>query len=103
MSYEGRTDRQTDIVTVFIYIDHPIAYKLCNSIKASLDKMIESDINRRVQSLKWVTPIVTPIKSNGQPRICGDFKITLNPILWKHASITRESEDLLVFERMSPI
>ena len=56
--------------------------------------MVESGIVKKVTSAKWATPILTPMKTNGQPRICGDFKITVNSILRQCASITLKPEDL---------
>ena len=58
--------------------------------------MVESGIVKKVTSVKWVTPIVTSMKTNGQPRICGDYKFTVNPILCQCASITLEPEDLFM-------
>ena len=73
-----------------------IAYSLHDSVKSCLDRMAESGIIKRVMSVKWATPIITPNKTNGQPRICGDFKITVNTILCQCASITLEPEDLFM-------
>ena len=58
--------------------------------------MVGSGIIKKVTSAKWATPIVTPMKMNGQPRICGDFKITVNPISRQCASTTLEPEDLFM-------
>ena len=39
----------------------------------------------------WATPIVPVPKPDGSVRICGDFKVTINPVLQidKHQSQTR--------------
>jgi len=34
-----------------------------------------------VNRSEWATPVVTVIKSTGAIILCGDFKVTLNPIL----------------------
>ena len=88
-----------------VHIDHddsdpvffksrPIPFGLREPVKKILDKWVDSGIAVQVKSSRWATPIVTPLKSNGQPRVCGDYRITINPILRQHASITPEPEDL---------
>ena len=77
-------------------IFYAIAYGFHDSVKSCLDRMVGSGLVKKVTSVKWVTPIVTPIKTNGQLRICGDFKITVNPILYQCASITLKPEDLFM-------
>ena len=73
-----------------------IAYGLCDSVKSCLDRMVESGIIKKVTSAKWAPPIVTPMKMNGQPRVCGDFIITVNSILNQCALITLEPEYLFI-------
>ena len=43
-----------------------IAYGLRDSVKSCLDRMVGSGIVKKVTSAKWATPIVTPMKTNGQ-------------------------------------
>ncbi len=44
----------------------------------------------------WATPIVTPLKKGGvRPRICGDYRTTVNKVLKNYISTTEETEDQL--------
>ena len=38
-------------------------------------------IVKRVSHSDWATPIVTVVKGDGKVRICGDYKVTVNPCL----------------------
>ena len=65
--------------------------KFCRARAApyALRDVIEKDINRlqklrvleKVQYSDWVTPVVPVPKPDGFVRLCGDFKITINPML----------------------
>ena len=35
----------------------------------------------KVEFLDWATPIVPVLKSDGSVRICGDYKVIINPVL----------------------
>lgn len=88
-----------------VHIDHdnrepkffksrPIPFGLREPVMKILDKWVADGIAVKVESSRWATPIVTPLKSNGQPRVCGDYRVTVNPILRHHAPTTPEPEDL---------
>ena len=59
----------------------PEPYALKPKIKASLNHLVDEGIITPVSTSEWATPIVPIVKSNGSIRICGDFKVTLNPVL----------------------
>ncbi|KAK3731884.1 hypothetical protein QZH41_000659 [Actinostola sp. cb2023] len=59
----------------------PIPYALIPKVEAELKHLEEQGILQRVTSSEWATPIVPVVKPNGDVRICGDFKTTVNPQL----------------------
>ncbi|XP_046744305.1 uncharacterized protein K02A2.6-like [Diprion similis] len=60
----------------------------------ALSKKITDEINRLVQAgnlepvacSEWATPVIPVLKKNGQVRLCGNFKVTVNPnlVIKKH-------------------
>ena len=51
----------------------PIAFGLREAVHANLQDLERQGILQKVDASAWATPIVTPLKVNGLPRICGDF------------------------------
>ena len=57
----------------------PVAFALKRGIDEALTKLEESGVVEKVDTAQYgTTPLVPVVKPNGQVRICGDFKITLN-------------------------
>lgn len=58
----------------------PMALK--EKVEKELDNLVKNNILTPVQFSDWATPIVPVLKKHcDEVRICGDFKITLNPML----------------------
>ncbi|VDP66726.1 unnamed protein product [Echinostoma caproni] len=73
-----------------------IAHGQRDGVLQALEKMERNGINTRVTSSTWATQIVIAIKSDGKtPRICGDYRLTLNPRVQKCAATTMEPEDFM--------
>ena len=59
----------------------PIPYALRKKVEEKLDRLVRDKIFEKVESSDWVTPVVPILKSDLKMRLCGDYKITVNPIL----------------------
>lgn len=58
----------------------PVAYSMRDKISSELDRLINEGTIEPVQFSEWATPIVPILKSDGHVRICGDYKVTVNPV-----------------------
>ena len=50
-------------------------------VEAEIKRMEQAGILTRVNWSDWATPVVPVVKPNGKVRLCGDFKVTVNPQL----------------------
>jgi len=57
----------------------PVPFARMQAVKDELQRLEENGTISRVRHSEWATPIVPVLKANGKMRICGDFKVTLNP------------------------
>ena len=51
------------------------------TIEKDLERLVDMGVIEPVTHSEWATPIVPVPKADGTIRICGDFKVTLNPAL----------------------
>lgn len=58
-----------------------VPYALKPKIEQKLGNLENMGVLEKVDTSEWATPIVPVPKKNGKVRICGDFKVTLNPQL----------------------
>ncbi|XP_062511277.1 uncharacterized protein K02A2.6-like [Corticium candelabrum] len=58
-----------------------IPYALKESIDEALERMKRLGIIEHVGTTEWASPIVPVPKADGRVRICGDFQVTINPVL----------------------
>lgn len=71
-----------------------VPYALRPKVEAEIERLLQQGVIAPVQFSDWATPIVPVMKKNGGVRICGDFKVTVNPALCaEHYPIPR-IEDL---------
>lgn len=58
-----------------------VPFKLLPLVDKEINRLVDAGILEKVDSSEWATPIVPVLKSNNTVRLCGDFKVTLNPHL----------------------
>ncbi|XP_060116324.1 uncharacterized protein K02A2.6-like, partial [Heteronotia binoei] len=58
-----------------------VPFALKPKIEAELDRLTAQGVLEPVDYATWETPIITPIKPNGEVRICADYKCTINKAL----------------------
>lgn len=71
----------------------PYAFK--SKVERELDHLEDQGIITKIASSQWATPIVPVIKPNGDVRICGDFKVTVNPALNIEQYTMPKMEDMM--------
>ena len=59
----------------------PLPYALRDRVGLELDRLEQDGILTKVSHSDWATPVVPVPKKDGSVRICGDFKVTVNPQL----------------------
>ena len=58
-----------------------VAFALRPRIESELDCLQEQGVISPVKHSDWATPIVPALKKNGSVRICGDYRVTVNPAI----------------------
>ncbi|XP_041962465.1 uncharacterized protein K02A2.6-like [Alosa sapidissima] len=58
-----------------------VPYALRPRVEAELKRLTELGVISPVEHSDWATPVVPVSKKDGTVRLCGDFKVTLNPAL----------------------
>ena len=64
-----------------IFKPRPVPYALKDRIEQDLDRLTALGVIEQIPYSEWAAPIVPVIKANGTVRICGEFKVTINPWL----------------------
>ena len=78
-------------VTATLYVKsdaHPrffrprsVAHSLKEKVAKELDRLQELGVIIPVTHSEWAAPIVPILKGDGSIRLCGDYKVTVNPVL----------------------
>ncbi|XP_064088507.1 uncharacterized protein K02A2.6-like [Macrobrachium nipponense] len=59
----------------------PVPYALKTAVETEIRRLESEGSWEKVDYSDWSTPLVPIVKENGQVRLCGDYKVTLNPQL----------------------
>ena len=59
----------------------PVPFALKEPIEKELNRLEEAKVIEKVPFSQWAAPIVAVPKADGKVRICGDYKVTVNPVL----------------------
>lgn len=58
-----------------------LPFAMREKVECEINRLLEEKIIYPINFSRWATPIVPVLKKNGAVRICGDFKITINPVI----------------------
>ena len=56
----------------------PVPFALRDKVDVEIDRLVKEGIYKPVPYSRWATPLVPVLKANGQVRLCGDYKCTVN-------------------------
>ena len=71
-----------------------VPFALKEAIERDLDRLEQLGVVTKVNYSEWAVPIVVVPKPDGSVRICGDYKVTVNPVLEVDHYLLPTSEDL---------
>lgn len=57
----------------------PVPFALKQAVERELDRLEGEGIIEKVSHSEWAAPVVPVPKNNGKIRLCGDYKMTVNP------------------------
>ena len=70
-------------------------FSMKEAIGQEIDCLESEGILEKVKHSEWAAPVVAVPKANGQLRLCGDYKVTVNPVLMVDKYPLPKPEDLM--------
>ena len=69
-------------------------YAIREAVEDEFNRLEHEGILEKVTHSEWATPVVVVPKADGSVRLCGDFKVTINPLLKVDQYPLPKAEDL---------
>ena len=92
--YEAKINVDPNAVPRF-YKARTVPYAMREKVEAELDRLVAEGTLEPVEYSDWAAPIVAVVKSDRKSvRICGDFKVTVNPVSQLHRYPIPKIEDI---------
>ena len=63
------------------YKARPVPYALLPKVTVEIDRLVSEGILQPVKYSKWACPVVPVMKKDGNVRLCGDYKLTVNKVI----------------------
>ena len=70
-----------DGVTPRYHRPRAVPFALKEAVEEEIERLVAEGILEKVTSSEWAAPIAVVPKKDGKFRICGDYKVTINPVL----------------------
>ena len=67
-------------VKPIFYKPRSLAYAMQEKVNNELNRLENENVIKRVKFSDWAAPVVPVLKSNGEIRLCGDYKVTVNRV-----------------------
>lgn len=77
---QAKLTLKTDTTPVFIRA-RPVPFKLISLVDQELESLEKAGVIEKITTSSWAMQIIPILKKNDKIRICGDYKVTVNPNL----------------------
>ena len=64
-----------------------VPFALKPAVEVELSRLEKEGILKQVKHNQWAAPVVPVPKNDGHLRLCGDYKVTINPVSYTHLTL----------------
>lgn len=79
-NHQARLYLKNDVKPKFLKARR-VPFPLLEAVESEIQSQVDAGLLVKVNQSEWATPIVVVPKRDGKVRICGDYKVTVNPAL----------------------